>query len=651
MPFIPNAADAFHESQASPDSGHFEALRAGSKATGVISGGAVTAQGTPDMTVAVAAAVIAWEGTRANVAAGNLTLTADGTDPRFYLIVASSAGVKSAVAGTPAPEMEPGVPGPAFPAIPASSVVLASVYVPAADTDIDANQIDDMRVFVVPPEPTTNYDLSKALSIPLVKERSQTVTLDSGENQIHGFIKVEGKLFASTQTNPAILIRFNNLEDLTDRTDHTYDADGQHDRGQSLVYVPQTGKVYLLFGVSGRTVVSEINPSTMAVTDVINTAAENSGNNGAMCSDGTHLYIVTYTSPSKILKYQLSDFALVAQVTLTGRNSGHAMVYDQDRLYAAGNVSPPWIAKINPTDLTFTDAVITSGFQSSDEMISAGDHIWFGGEQPSVLGLLRIDKETLAVQELLWTEPLPVYSLFNDGRWVWVAHNATPGKLTRVDPQSGETWTHTFESGFNDPNEIASDGERLFITTYTSPSKVKRLVPPPLTVHRSPPNQFQVGGSLTGAVPVLVRNVEHVTDGNVGSSEEQLGVATLTANTLSADKKAVRVTASGKFAANANAKRVLLKFGLGAPVTVFDTGSLLFNDANWWLEALCVRTGEDAQKWMCKWTSDSSLLATDVTPPVLTTQNDASSISILVKGVGVAASDVTCELLLVEMIN
>jgi hypothetical protein len=33
---------------------------------------------------------------------------------------------------------------------------------------------------------TTTYDLAKARNIPLVRERSQTVTLDSGQNQIHG---------------------------------------------------------------------------------------------------------------------------------------------------------------------------------------------------------------------------------------------------------------------------------------------------------------------------------------------------------------------------------------------------------------------------------------------------------------------------------
>jgi hypothetical protein len=73
------------------------------------------------------------------VTAGNVTITAaDGSNPRFDLVVVDSAGAKSAVAGTAAAN-------PVF-ADPAGKVVLAAVYVPAADTDIDANQIIDKRI-------------------------------------------------------------------------------------------------------------------------------------------------------------------------------------------------------------------------------------------------------------------------------------------------------------------------------------------------------------------------------------------------------------------------------------------------------------------------------------------------------------------------
>lgn len=137
---IPNEASAAFGDQALVHSVDFTILGSGHGNTGVVTGCGVTAQGTPNMTVAVAAGSIAVTGAEVAVAGGNVTITAaNATNPRFDLIVASSAGALSAVAGTPAAQ-------PTFPAIPAASVVLAVVYVPANDTAINTNQIIDKAV-------------------------------------------------------------------------------------------------------------------------------------------------------------------------------------------------------------------------------------------------------------------------------------------------------------------------------------------------------------------------------------------------------------------------------------------------------------------------------------------------------------------------
>jgi TolB-like protein len=142
MPFIPNQPTAGFQDQAEPDSVDFEVLLAGIVGDGVLSGCAITAQGTPDGTVAVASGSIRVGGTIVSVSSGNVSIPAgDATNPRFDLIVVDNAGVKSRVAGTAASNA-------VFPAIPASSVVLAAVYVPANDSIVNANQITDKRTFV-----------------------------------------------------------------------------------------------------------------------------------------------------------------------------------------------------------------------------------------------------------------------------------------------------------------------------------------------------------------------------------------------------------------------------------------------------------------------------------------------------------------------
>jgi len=144
---IPNAAAAEDPSQAMVDSGDFDVLVAAFAGTGVVSGCAVTAQGTPDMTLAVAAGTVAVAGTSVAVTGGNVTITAaNATNPRFDLVVVNNTGVKSVTAGTPAAQ-------PVFPAIPANSVVLASVRVPAGAGSINSQKIWDRRVapVITPP--------------------------------------------------------------------------------------------------------------------------------------------------------------------------------------------------------------------------------------------------------------------------------------------------------------------------------------------------------------------------------------------------------------------------------------------------------------------------------------------------------------------
>jgi hypothetical protein len=105
----------------------------------VLSGGVCSAQGTPDMTIAVAKAGVLTNGVLKAVAAGNATIgAADATNPRLDLVVINSAGAIATRAGTAAANPKP-------PARTANDVVLAVVYVPANDTTMGETQIIDAR--------------------------------------------------------------------------------------------------------------------------------------------------------------------------------------------------------------------------------------------------------------------------------------------------------------------------------------------------------------------------------------------------------------------------------------------------------------------------------------------------------------------------
>lgn len=142
---IPNESAAPADgAQATLYQADVDAIVAGVGGDGVLYGCAVTAQGSPDNTVAVAAGAALVGNAYAAVAAGNVTMpSADGTHPMWVLISVSSAGTKTATAGTAAA-------APLLPAIPANHVALAAVWWPASDTTVASSQITDKRAILPP---------------------------------------------------------------------------------------------------------------------------------------------------------------------------------------------------------------------------------------------------------------------------------------------------------------------------------------------------------------------------------------------------------------------------------------------------------------------------------------------------------------------
>ncbi len=143
QPFLPNEADAFNANQAEPDSVDIEILLLGYQRTGVVSGCAVTESSPAAQTVDVALGEVVETGEQISVSAqADVAVSAaDGSNPRFDLITINGSGTVVVTAGTAAAQ-------PVLPAIPASSVPLAALYIPTSDNTHADEQIVDKRVFV-----------------------------------------------------------------------------------------------------------------------------------------------------------------------------------------------------------------------------------------------------------------------------------------------------------------------------------------------------------------------------------------------------------------------------------------------------------------------------------------------------------------------
>ncbi len=130
---IPNKATAAYPAQAQLDSVDLAILMAGMNGEGVEYGLEASAGG--GMTVDVSQGFAWINGVQWSVDADTVTIgTAHATNPRFDLVVVDDSAVVSVEAGTAAAQ-------PVFPAVPADSIALAAVYVPALATSITASEI------------------------------------------------------------------------------------------------------------------------------------------------------------------------------------------------------------------------------------------------------------------------------------------------------------------------------------------------------------------------------------------------------------------------------------------------------------------------------------------------------------------------------
>lgn len=136
MPYtIPNSASATYPGQAGPDSGDLTIITAASLGTGVVSGCAVTAHGaTLGVDVAAGVASIAGRSVTVTVSSNLLVAAADVTNGRYDLVTVGTSGAPAITAGTAAAN-------PVYPAIPASTVVLAAIYVQPNMASIAAGNI------------------------------------------------------------------------------------------------------------------------------------------------------------------------------------------------------------------------------------------------------------------------------------------------------------------------------------------------------------------------------------------------------------------------------------------------------------------------------------------------------------------------------
>ena len=125
-------------------------------------------------------------------------------------------------------------------------------------------------------------------------------------------------------------------------------------------------------------------------------------------------------------------------------------------------------------------------------------------------------------------------------------------------------------------------------------------------------------------------------------------MATVPANSMSANTKGVRIKAWGTLANNANAKQILVLFGGTALVSPSVTVS---NLSYWEYEAIVLRTGANAQMFQATFTNGRTTQLDFSRDKGTLTKTDTANIIIKCTGTATADNDIVQEGMIVEFLN
>lgn len=165
----------------------------------------------------------------------------------------------------------------------------------------------------------------------------------------------------------------------------------------------------------------------------------------------------------------------------------------------------------------------------------------------------------------------------------------------------------------------------------------------------SDPDEYVGSGGAKGEISSVLHVNTTLAGTAADTNETDLWSYTLPANTLSANGKALRITASGSCAANGNTKTV--RFYFGASSITVNNATAAPNGVDWFAEVLVIRTGAGAQR--ATGTRFVSTVTQSAFSTLAPTENETANIVIKVTGQNgtAAADDILFRCAVVEALN
>lgn len=352
-----------------------------------------------------------------------------------------------------------------------------------------------------------NFDLSVWNNKKFKTENKQVFVMPTHVDSIHGFTMADGYLWGVTRHSTTLnyLVRIN-PENLADTVTivlpqfspssvgtNTYFGHSQ------ITYVKSKDRLYIdcTNWINDTIRIIEVNPHTMAATFVINkpqyittpNAAYNKAGQTCSATDGTYLYTLNGYYDPFVTKFDLTTYKAVDSVRIMFKGLGHDIMFDGTNLYAScggGNTSNPvdWFVKLSTSPMAILNSYTTTDQNQGycDDMASCGDYVYAGTESvfPNATygaHLRKFSKKDLSFTDIVLGTS-NVQSVSTDGTYVYaVIGNDTTlsNEIFRIDPITNTVLGHKFDTAVEkQPNEIISDGKRLWLTYFLAPAVVSR---------------------------------------------------------------------------------------------------------------------------------------------------------------------------------
>jgi uncharacterized repeat protein (TIGR01451 family) len=323
-----------------------------------------------------------------------------------------------------------------------------------------------------------------------------TRVLPSGDNYIHGLIYYNGYLYGSTRSypNPARVLKIdpNTLDVVVTQTLSSGFYDGED-------IIAAGGYLWvILYTKPARLVRLDPNSDTLdwetAVTfsDTV-TSTMDAGESldyafGSLWAGGRdHLARVDITTNPLTPTYLLYDLAPTLNLTTSNAGLLGSLAHDAQFLWGtykqyagdpdAGTFYASTVVKMKPVDPTGVYAKTEISTDTPDDSAFTGGAYFVGGEGLS--SHIYKFSSNPAVYTVTRVSDSPSYGLFvNPGepQFVWGAYVGSPGIVKKFDLNASPLLTVTLPAGFNDPSEIAFDGDgNVYVTTWQDPAGIVKL--------------------------------------------------------------------------------------------------------------------------------------------------------------------------------